>query len=395
MQFVYSDGLRLVLDDGQPISRESDYLTNYIAQTQRMNDAKQWKSSGYGASFRGETQDRHPERVEAFVNSLAVLDEKTVLYSFTVNEMSGLYKKDFTREKDGEAHVVHSNNTEFLGLDYNERTDTAVCTVKTDSVCANLALVDMKTNDYRVVTGGDSKDYNPSFSRAKANTVLFDSCGVGRDYNGTFVRYAPAAVASLNTLTMEITEIKSSDKYSYVCPKDDEQGNLYCIRRPVAEKKKRNLFIDILLIPWRLLQAIYYFLESFVLLFTGKTFTEKNQNPTKGRERNSQQILIDGNKIEADKEFKRNQRNKDKLAGFIPYSWQLIKLTDGGDEIIKKGIAAFDVCPDGALVCTNGKHVFRIADGKTEKIASGTAILKVAAGGKTHPVCSLDGIFDL
>lgn len=396
MEFSYSDGLNLVLCDPLPQIRESDYLSNYISATQKMNDAKLWKTSGYGASFRGETQHGKEEKVEAFINSVVPVGKKTVLYSFTVNNMSGLYKKDFAAQKDSEAHVIHSNTTEFLGLDYNEQSDCAVCGIKTDAVCGNLAIVDMKTNDYKVVTGGDSKDSNPSFSLSQPNTVLFDSCGVGRDYHGSFVKYSPAAINKLNTETMQITEIKSSPKYSYVCPKDDKQGDIYCIRRPVSDKKKRNLFIDILLIPWRILQAIYYFLESFVMMFTGKTFTEKSENPTKGRQRNSRQIMIDGNLIEADKEFKRNQRNKDKLAGFIPHSWQLVKLSQNGDEIIKKGIAAFDIADDGSILCVNGKHVFCITDGKTEKIASGAAVLKVAAAGKTHThSASIGGIFDI
>ncbi len=393
MKIAYNDGVKLSLSEGEPNLRESDYITNYYTVTQKSNDSLEWKTSGYGAAFRGETQGpRGEEKDAAYINSVACLSESEILYSFSVNNMSGLYKKNFALEKDSESHVIHSNTTEFLGVDYNEKTESAIASIKTDAVCANLALIDINSGDYRAVTGGDSKDSNPSFSVFKPNTVLYDTSGVGRDYGGRFVKYAPAKLAALDLDGMKITELYGDDKYSYVCPKDDKNGNLYCIRRPIKEKKKRNLFIDILLIPWRILQAIYYFLESFVMLFTGKTFTEKTENPTKGRSRTSRQILIDGNLIEADKEYRRNQRNKDKLAGFVPLSWQLVKISNGAVEVIKKGISAFDVENDGSVICANGRHVLRIKDGKTEKTADGSAILKVAAS-KSHPDALSGGIF--
>lgn len=393
MKIAYNDGIKLALSDGTPNLRDSDYITNYYAVTQKSNDSLEWKTSGYGAAFRGETHSaRGEEKVEAYINSVACISDNEALYSFSVNNMSGLYKKNFTLEKDSEAHVIHSNTTEFLGVDYNEQTESAVASIKTDAVCANIALIDVKSGDYRAVTGGDSKDSNPSYSVFKPNTVLYDTSGVGRDYGGSFVKYAPAKIAALDLDGMNIKELYGDDKYSYVCPKDDKSGNLYCIRRPVKEKKKRNIFIDILLIPWRILQAVYYFLESFVMLFTGKTFTEKTENPTKGRSRSSRQIIIDGNLIEADKEFKRNQRNKDKLAGFVPLSWQLIKISGEGVDVIKKGISSFDIEDDGAIVCANGRHILRIKDGKTEKTADGSAILKVSVL-KTHPDALSGGIF--
>lgn len=396
MKVIFNDGVKLKICENESVKeRDSDYIVNFTNVTRQSNDSQQWKKSGYGAAFRGEVQSGGGERVDAYINSLAFVKDEEALYTFSVNDMSGMYKKNFSLEKDSEAHVVHSNVTEFLGIDYNEKTEVAITSIKNDAVKADLAVVDVKNGDYRAVTGGDSKDSNPSFSAHKPNTVLYDTSGVGRDYGGRFVAYAPAAIASLDLNSMQITDIYGDENYSYICPKDDKDGNIYCIRRPVKDKKKRNLFIDILLIPWRILQAIYYFLESFVMLFTGKTFTEKTENPTKGRERNSRQIIIDGKRIEADKEFKRNQKNKDKLAGFIPQSWQLVKLVSGGEaQTIKKGVSSFDILDDGSIVCCNGRHVMLVKDGKTEKIASGSAILQVSVQ-RTHPDGSSSDIFGL
>ncbi|MBR7099696.1 MAG: hypothetical protein IKC91_00890, partial [Clostridia bacterium] len=55
--------------------------------------------------------------------------------------------------------------------------------------------------------------------------------------------------------------------------------------------------------------------------------------------------------------------------GFIPRSWQLVKLTkEGGEQVIKQGVADYALGKT-AVYCTDGKHIFRIAEGKIKKIA--------------------------
>ncbi len=64
MKIAYNDGVKLSLSEGEPNLRESDYITNYYTVTQKSNDSLEWKTSGYGAAFRGETQG--PRSVHKF-----------------------------------------------------------------------------------------------------------------------------------------------------------------------------------------------------------------------------------------------------------------------------------------------------------------------------------------
>ena len=103
--------------------------------------------------------------------------------------------------------------------------------------------------------------------------------------------------------------------------------------------------------------------------FTGKGLTGKNNNPAKVSDKSNRDIFIDGNVIHADKEYQNNLKHKDDFAGIIPRSYELIKISkDGKVDVIKKGIIAYDVDSDGTIYASNGKHVLKIKDGKTEKL---------------------------
>ena len=83
--------------------------------------------------------------------------------------------------------------------------------------------------------------------------------------------------------------------------------------------------------------------------------------------------------IDADKELKRNKKNKDKEYGFIPLSWKLVKVTGTQREVVKNGVCDFDFTADGGIYCTNGRHIFYLKDGKSKKIADTDMCLTLAA----------------
>lgn len=380
MRIVYSDGSDILLGGEDTAEGTSDYIQKYIATGAQLSAQRAWKNAGYGARFRGETAELPEEqRIDAFVNSVNLTAPRQVFYTFSVNEVSGLYKKDFSAEKYPEAHVIHSQNTEFLASCCDGDNGCAVA-VKSDGLTSHIAELDLASGDYRLLTGGDSADNNPSFSLKNGDRILYDSAGVGRDYAGNFLAYSDRSIYCLNRATRAVDEICKKDGKSLIKPKEDRDGNLYYIEKPTQYKtRKSNIFLDILLIPVKILVAIYRFLETFVMMFTGKTFTSHDANPTKGREQNSRQIMIDGNMINVDKEYKRNLKNADKEGGIVPLSWQLtVRKPDGTEIVLKKGVTAYDIADEG-IVYSNGKRVYLLdRDGKSKKLADGKLILQVA-----------------
>lgn len=381
-KIVFSDGDSIrVLDEGEEGTYASQYIADYRERMRRMVKNKEWKHSGMGAMFRGDTMSEvgmdSETRVDAYINSVHAAGEDKVLYTFTVNQTSGVIEKTLSAKKDGERFILHTNDGELLSSDYNVTDGKFVAELKRGEISSDLVLLDTERGDYVSITDGDSRDENPSFSKKRPGVILYDSLAAGRNARGEFVEYAPAAVYEYDLNTLDLKEIRASEKYSYIKPVEDENGDIYCIRKPAKERERHNPVVEILLIPYRLLMAIVNFIQIFVVFFTGKTMTGGGNNPAKGRDTDSRQMIIRGNVIEVDKEIARNKKFKDKDLAFIPASWKLVRIHGGEEEEMKSGICDFSLA-EGGVVCTNGRKVFFLKDGKSEKIAEGELVLNVA-----------------
>lgn len=381
-KIVFSDGDSIrVLDEGEEGTYASQYIADYRERMRRMVKNKEWKHSGMGAVFRGDTMSEvgmdSETRVDAYINSVHAAGEDKVLYTFTVNQTSGVIEKTLSAKKDGERFILHTNDGELLSSDYNVTDGKFVAELRRGEISSDLVLLDTERGDYVSITDGDSRDENPSFSKKRPGVVLYDSLAAGRNARGEFVEYAPAAVYEYDLNTLDLKEIRASEKYSYIKPVEDENGDIYCIRKPAKERERHNPVVEILLIPYRLLMAIVNFIQIFVVFFTGKTMTGGGNNPAKGRDTDSRQMIIRGNVIEVDKEVARNKKFKDKDLAFIPASWKLVRIRGGEEEEMKSGICDFSLAEDG-VVCTNGRKVFFLKEGKSEKIAEGELVLNVS-----------------
>ena len=381
-KIVFSDGDSIrVLDEGEEGTYASQYIADYRERMRRMVKNKEWKHSGMGAMFRGDTMSEvgmdSETRVDAYINSVHAAGEDKVLYTFTVNQTSGVIEKTLSAKKDGERVILHTNDGELLSSDYNVTDGKFVAELKRGEISSDLVLLDTERGDYVSITDGDSRDENPSFSKKRPGVILYDSLAAGRNARGEFVEYAPAAVYEYDLNTLDLKEIRASEKYSYIKPVEDENGDIYCIRKPAKERERHNPVVEILLIPYRLLMAIVNFIQIFVVFFTGKTMTGGGNNPAKGRDTDSRQMIIRGNVIEVDKEIARNKKFKDKDLAFIPASWKLVRIRGGEEEEMKSGICDFSLA-EGGVVCTNGRKVFFLKEGKSEKIAEGELVLNVA-----------------
>ncbi len=378
-KLAFTDGDKIGVFDGETTKLyESEYITRYKEYAVNRTKNDEWKYGGEGARFRGDydVYRSRQEKVDAYINSVQ-WDGDNIVYSFTVNGSSGVYRKDYKTEKAQEEHILSSSDEEILSI--QKSGDLLAVTVRGRDVTSAIGTLNCLTSELRTLTGGDSRDANASFSPVDRNLIYFDSAGVGRTANGEFSgKYAPSCVCKLDLRSMEIEEILADKKNSYIKPKAAKDGALYCIRRPTGEKRGGNPFLEMLLIPVRIFQAIVMFVQAFVVLFTGKSLTSGGDNPAKGRDADSRKLYVDGNRIEAEKEYKRNLKFKDKDCGFIPMSWKLVKIKDGKKEEIKAGVCDFALCKDEGLYYTNGKHIFYWKDGERKKIADADSCLCVA-----------------
>ncbi len=376
-KFLYSDGQDVCLyDNGKITKQRSKFIENHKNAVLSAERAKSWKHSGEGAQFRGDTRADADDLTFAYtINGVHFSGENEAVYSFVINQTSGIYKMRLDDEKADETHVINSVDYAFSGGCADALSGTLATSVKRNFCNSDIALFDMRSGDYKTVTDGDTLDEDPFISPDDGNIIYFSSRGAGRDGNGNFIGFSPAGICRLDLSALEIDEVAVSEKYGYIKPVV-HAGKLYAIRIP-AKEKAVNPLIEIALIPFRIIQALANFINVFVRAFTGKSLAFGGSNPAKGRDYDSREIYIKGNLINAEKEIKRNVKKSKGDYGFIPLSWQLVEVESG--KVIKSGIADFDILSDGTVIATNGRRVFGIKDGKCTKLADAEKCLCVSA----------------
>lgn len=405
MRFVFSDGEELgVYSDGDIKKFDSNYIVRYRETALRDAKSKEWKKKGRAARMTEDYyfESRDETRVEAAVHGVALTgEENKIIYAFSVNDTSAVYSKLLDDEIKTEAHVVSSNEVEFMSVSCNSD-GRMLASVQTDPVTSKIAVFPKDGGDYKCLTGGDSLDENPCFDFG-GKAILFNSYGVGRDENNNFVEYVPSEICRLDLATMDVFAVASDPKFSYIKPLVDSEGNIYCIKKPGTEKTD-NPLLEILLIPVRIVQALAGFLSMFVMCFTGKPLVSgqsgRSVNSGGGAAKNgradAKKIFINNNLLNVEKELKKNKKQED--YGFIPSSWKIVRLgKDGnGETEIASGAADFCIVEENGvekIVYTNGRHIFSVADGeKRKKLVNTDFCLKV--GGLTDVKTNSD-LFDL
>ncbi|MBQ8295789.1 MAG: hypothetical protein IJX87_05090 [Clostridia bacterium] len=398
MKFVFTDSEKLCLYNNGKIEKyDSDYVVRYRESMLRAEKNREWKkNTDLMMSDDFYFEGARNEEVSVSLHSVSLTtEENKLIYAFSVNETSGLYYKFTDDEKKTEAHFLTSNEVRFLSLNVYDTGDI-LGTVQTDSVRANLAVFSKNDGDYKSLTDGDSFDENPSFD--ENGDLIFNSYGVGRDANNVFLTYTPSEILRLNLRSMEIETVISDERFSYVKPVCDGAGNLYCIRKPGDDAQEGNIFLDILLIPVRLVQAFIGLISTFVMCFAGKPMISGGRtgandgSMAKNGKKDPKKIFINNNLINVEKELKKNKKSED--PGFIPRSWKLVKLTPQSagnfknciETELASGVADFCLLTkDGTntLLYTNGKHIFAVEDrgkeSKRKKLLDTDFCLKVGA----------------
>ena len=156
-------------------------------------------------------------------------------------------------------------------------------------------------------------------------------------------------------------------------PQVDQQGNLYCIQRPYSSGyHKESPFLvlkNVVLAPVKIIKAVIGWLDFFTQKYTGESLkTTSGANPAKTKQKSEEELFIEGNLIKAKQSLENNQKNGEKYPGFIPRSWQLIKIKPTGEkEVIKQGVMSFCI-GNNIVIYSNGKHLIQLDENKNETL---------------------------
>jgi hypothetical protein len=124
--------------------------------------------------------------------------------------------------------------------------------------------------------------------------------------------------------------------------------------------------LDFFLFPFRLLRAVFHYLNFFSLVYSRKPLT--TAAGPKMQQDDLKTIVLKGKVIDAEKAL----RSGVKIMGvpsLVPSSWELIRRNENqSEEIVAKHAAAFDISDDGTIIYSNGYGIFELNPQKRQSL---------------------------
>ena len=342
---------------GQEVTEiQSPYVQGAMDRMEKSRQLHGWKEgTTFGVSATGDMRGGARANVDIQALSVQFASPGRIIYSLGSDNMGGLFAQELS---DGtEDRLLHKQNLALQDLALSPDGARLLCAAHAKNGCANIAVLNADGSDYQEISAGDTVDTHPAWIPGEPDAVLYQSSGIARDPGGFAVAQGPAAIYMLNMSNGELEPIREDQDWDFMQPKVGPDGSLFFIRRPYDAQKYNasNLFVDSLLFPFRLLRAVFHYLNFFSLMYSRKPLTSASGPKV---EADLRELMIKGKRFDAEQAL----RSGKKVCGvpsLVPASWQLVRRTKHGDEsILANHVAAFDVAPDGSLIFSNGFGVF-------------------------------------
>ena len=275
-----------------------------------------------------------------------------------------------------ESRLWNDNRTQIRHVSTSHETGDLVFSVLHENGTANIGVRLSGESGVKELTEGDSFDTAPRWQSGPGRRILYQSAGIGRNREGHFLAFGPFSIQQLDAEAGELTTIIEDSHYDYLAPKGLPDGGLLYIRRPYSAGDSYHplrALKDVCLFPFRMLYAVFQFLNFFSAIFTGRKLT--SAGGPKGKEMNLKQMMIWGNLVRA----QQTDHAEVEGADLVPQSWQLLRRSaDGQTKVLATAVLAYDVSANGSIICTNGNAVFLLhPDGRKERLLSEAMIEQV------------------
>ncbi len=367
-----------------PRAVESRFGQTVVDRSLQIEQRHAWKTQGRGAQFMsggllwGMRQDGSAVRYSITSLSRGRAPGE-LLYSLETREIAGVFAL-----QDGgalEQRLFHGNDRRVRHLSADPTGASIACSVQKESGIACLAVMPGDASELHEVTEGDAVDAAPAWVPGAGRRLVYHSAGIARDKAGVPQALGPAALRRLDLDRGEVETLLEEAAHDLLSPRQAEDGTLYFIRRPWHGAARASVWggtRDFLLFPARLLFALFQWLNFFSVRYSGKPLTTAGGPRKEGAD--IRQMMIWGNLVDAEAAARESAAHGEETPGLVPPSWQLVRRSpDGREDVLARGVVAFDRGADGTLAYTNGTGVWRIApDGARERLATGAQIEQVA-----------------
>ena len=371
--------VRIKTEEGLARTVESRFADSIRDRAVKNAQRHSWKAQGQGETFLAGAMiwgkaAADPSAVPIRITSLTRGDAQgRLLYSLETNELCAVLAMEGLGEE--ERRIWNKNDARLDSL--SGASDGAIaCSLRHKFGSANIAVRMPDDTGFAEVTEGDSFDTAPRWIPGEGRRLVFQSAGLGRNGDGHFRGLGPYAIQQIDVENGELVTLVEDAKCDLLAPQMTAGGVLYFIRRPYDVIKVMSpwQFVkNVVMFPFRLIYAVYQFLQFFSIRYTGKKLT--STDGTQSKEADIKQMMIWGNRIAAEQ----GAQSKEDAPSLVPESWQLVRRTPKGVEtVLAKGVLSYDLAGDGTIVYSNGSAILALApDGKRRKLVAEPMIEQV------------------
>jgi len=264
-----------------------------------------------------------------------------------------------------EHRLFHNADVQIREVDFSFADEAFTCTVDGKGGTSAIGVLADDGKGVRTVTEGDVLDRGPRWVPGGVGEIVYASAGIGRTQSGAWAGRAPFSLHRLRLSDGTVEVLVSDAKYDYVAPVATSGSLIYAIRRTYEEAKPKSSFFgalsDVLLAPFRLLFALFQYLSFFSARYTGKPLITRGNAQQKAAD--AERMMVWGNLVEV-------AGDADDAAhaeGREARGYELVRITPKSTEVLAQGVLAFDVAPNGDIVYSSGKALYRMAPTKSSK----------------------------
>lgn len=379
-----SNGLLFYREPGGEVKQlHSAYVQESIDRRERVRERHGWKQgTAFGIAAGGGMRNFEGEDKPVQATSAAFDANGDLLYFLKDDSVGGLFRREAASGK--ELRVLLKQQLHLGDLSLSPDGGQIAASSQQSAGVSNIALFNRDGSKFREVTGGDTVDTAPAWLPGRSDCLLFQSSGLARDEQGYIVAQGNATLQMLDMASGSVQPILEDPVFDFIKPRVCPAGNLHFIRRPYEAPRYEaaSMLSDTLLFPFRLLRAVFHYLNFFSLMYTRKPLTSASGPAVKADLKN---ILLQGRRIDAEKAL-RQERPVHGVPSLVPGSWELVSRTREGEErVLASNVAAYDISPDGTIVYSNGHGVFVLGENGTARLAKNDELVAevfAAAGGR-------------
>ncbi len=379
--FLSGGRLFLCRPGSRPEQVESLFGQDLLDEQTRIRERHEWKArTDPGRMMGGAMWPNTPDagaRPIRISSAAPAFQAGEWLYALDMGEVGGLFIHEAAER--AERRLFHHHRLHLRHLAAHPDGERIAFSQPSDDGVAHIAVTDPAGKRLHTVTEGDSLDETPSWVPGSPDSLLFQSAGIGRDTQGRLAGVGAYHIGRLDLSKGSLETVLEQEGSDLLMPRADAEGNLYFIRRPYVRASGPslgNMLLDIALFPVRLLWALVSFLHFLSQMFAGKPLITAGQVKKEGPDERF--VTLHGMALDARKAEK--EARKGEPAALVPRTWQLVRRGPSGvEQVLADHVAAYDLCPDGAVVFTNGSAVYLLREGNRELLCTGARIEAVKA----------------